>query len=242
MAPLGARVVVVVLSIAMASGVPGTFFSNSDMDHRRLPNPLSNGVKTPIASQPDCESLCSKHAVCDAYAYSSFHKTCMMYQVKAGERAIIQNMYKLYIREKGEYITEKGEYITEKGSNEGYLKHGTDYIKFNFKMMNTMQAKAACAEEGGRLVSIKSEEMNNKLKDEMGRRTVSAAFIGLTDEIEEENWIHADGTPLGEYDNWDWNGVWRRTDLNCAIIGLDGTWSHTNCNFKFYSICQIPMF
>jgi len=107
--------------------------------------------------------------------------------------------------------------------------------------------------------------MNDLVFSIMNTKAVFRAFIGINDQKEEGVWKQFSGgkfrvfkiklidirtiyvfffpisVPVG-YTNWDWNGVWSRRDLNCAVIKIDGAWRHVNCYNKYYFFCRIPMF
>jgi len=169
-----------------------------------------------------------KHPDCDAFAFSSLHKICQIYQVNLTENYKDLDMYQLYVLEKSE--------------DEGYHKIGRSYIKLYDELKTASEAQDFCRSLGGNLPAVKTGAMQRLLTDLAIKHELFAAFVGITDEAKEGAWTYmSDGSPV-TYHHWAWNGEWYRRDLNCAYMRVDGFWKHTDCGDKLYFFCEIPMF
>lgn len=220
--------------VAITDAIPGNYVSNDMMNNQRLTVSLKGGTLTPTQNRTICQQKCSAHPECDAYSYSGFHKTCQIYKMAKANTPVIQNMYKLYVR--------------EKTNEEGYYKYGTDYIRLVLTRMNAYDGAKYCAKDNGLLLSIRNEELNNLAKKILRARSVFTAIFGASDEDEEGTWINSLGADIPGPGSdstdvfWFFNGSWDRLDRNCAFIKIDGSWAQMNCKNKHYFFCQYPMF
>ncbi|XP_018017264.1 C-type lectin domain family 4 member M [Hyalella azteca] len=217
------------ICVAVVTADDKTFYTSNALANMRYDVTLPNGVITPTTDSTVCQAICSQNDNCDAYAYSSFHKTCQIYQRNMTVHTVFQNSYKLW--------------VLLKSSDKGYMLVGTDYLLPVYEMKNAADGTKRCKNEGGDLVAIKSQDMNDYITQNISLATMASYFfIGLSDEVEEGKWLYPDGSVQGDFDSWAWNGMWERRDKNCAIIGLNGMWKHENCGNVNYFICQIPIF
>ncbi|KAK7058719.1 hypothetical protein SK128_008182 [Halocaridina rubra] len=223
------KVLMVILALMLdgAKAVPGRFFTSPTLINKWLPNAFN---QISVITQQDCEKFCLKTSQCNAYAVSLFERKCRISNTKDAGSPVQNNGYSVFVKMKTE--------------DEGYYIYETMYIKLGLTRMNAYDAAKSCAEEKGLLVAVRNEEIEEILYKIMIDHKVWYALIGVTDEGDEGNWKYSDGGPVS-YDNWDWNGMWPRPDLNCAIVinTHEGVvWKHLSCYEKNYFFCQIPMF
>lgn len=104
-----------------------------------------------------------------------------------------------------------------------------------------VEAKFACEEDGGRLLTVDTAEEEELLEATLGQRSGDVWF-GLSDLAEEGTWK----TERGVTPRFD---AWRPGEPNdageagedCAAVGLhDAAWNDLPCDVKTRSLCQLP--
>lgn len=99
-----------------------------------------------------------------------------------------------------------------------------------------------CLELGSTLAKVDSAADN----EELANLTLGlGAWIGLTDELIEGEWLWTDGT-RPHYTNWDntpgfpQQPQWSQ-DYNCArVVGSNARWSNARCGSREFFICNQP--
>lgn len=215
------------MMLECAVAIPGYYFTSGSLVNKWLPNPLETIT---VLNRETCEVACVESKTCNGFAVSVFERKCRLYDVQAGTPPVKNNGYVLYIK--------------KKTREEGYYDIGTQYLKLMYTRTNAKDAAKICAKEKGLLVSVRNKEIEHLLWELMIDHSVWSAYIGVSDEEEEGVWKYSDTGPV-TYSNWDWNGMWPREDLNCALIvnTQDGAvWKHATCWENNFFFCQIPMF
>ncbi|XP_071525438.1 collectin-10-like [Panulirus ornatus] len=222
--PMGLLLLVVVVQDPV-SGVPGDYFSTGILTNKWIPYYFK---KIKARNQKECHNKCVQDSLCNAYAISEFERWCVMYNITVGNVPVKNTGYNLYVKRRTEA--------------EGFYLYGTQYIRFMTKQRkNGFEAREICTRNGGRLPSVRKQDLNDMLMNLLIKHSVWDALIGVSDFEKEGDWKYEEGDPVG-FTNWHWRGMWPRNDLNCAIITIDGTWKHTNCWAQNYFFCQIPIF
>jgi len=112
-------------------------------------------------------------------------------------------------------------------------------------------ARAKCEALGTQLVKIESAEENDFLKSTYLNTSGVTFWIGLTDQMQEGEWIWTDGSPLGAYVNWDEDPNNLGGNQHCVHI-LRGPfsigeyrfyddklgWNDLECDFTLGYICE----
>ncbi|XP_069174749.1 uncharacterized protein [Procambarus clarkii] len=237
-------VAVVVLGVGV-DALPGTFITDGSILNKWLPSGMIDSITA--VNQTDCEAACVGHPKCNGYAVSAFERKCVRYSVKPGMVQPVQN---------NGYVL----YVLQRNQDDGYTKFNDGYIRLVLKRLNAYEARKACAADGGHLVAVTDTNitckntplcknspdgtisMNEMLHKALTDANTFRALIGLSDENTEGVWLYSDGTPA-TYTNWAWNGMWPRTDRNCALVtSHKGVFRMVNCWDKNYFFCQLPMF
>lgn len=102
--------------------------------------------------------------------------------------------------------------------------------------MPFFKVKAQCAELQGTVATPKNAEENKAIQDMAG----SPAFLGITDEVTEGQFMYVTGGRLA-YSNW------KRDEPNdhgsgedCVILLQDGLWNDISCSSSFLAVCEFP--
>jgi hypothetical protein len=108
------------------------------------------------------------------------------------------------------------EYTTVKTSR--YLDNDYEFIKGK---VSWHEARQICEEKGGHLVSISSFAENDFITNELKEQNIEHVWIGLTDELYEDNWKWVTGEKLS-FTNWNsdepnnTNGLEHYVEINCT--------------------------
>ena len=121
-------------------------------------------------------------------------------------------------------------------------------------------AQANCNSFGAQLVKIESSEENDFLTNTFLTSSVVTYWVGLSDQVNESEWIWTDGSPLGDYTNWGGSnpdnsygnqhcghivkGSFRLTIRSGRYLwwynfnGYNGEWSDLECYLQLGYICE----
>ncbi|CAN0005876.1 unnamed protein product [Lampetra planeri] len=97
-------------------------------------------------------------------------------------------------------------------------------------------ARKYCQGIRGDLANPKSLFQNNQLH----KLIEDISYIGINDIDNENNFVYADGTPLGQFMNWDKNEPNNMGEEDCVGIKSNGMWNDITCLEKFPFFCEIP--
>ena len=103
--------------------------------------------------------------------------------------------------------------------------------------MNIKEAplsQETCQSLGMKMVTIKTEEENEFIRQIVDDQKAGLAWIGLK---YEEGWKWQDGEKLDSYKNW-LNGYPNRGDQWCAKILTKGRWYTTYCSDASFFVCE----
>ncbi|XP_045293789.1 mannose-binding protein C [Leopardus geoffroyi] len=113
---------------------------------------------------------------------------------------------------------------------------GKKFYVTNGERMPFFKVKAQCAELQGTVATPKNAEENKAIQDMAG----SPAFLGITDEVTEGQFMYVTGGRLA-YSNW------KRDEPNdhgsgedCVILLQDGLWNDISCSSSFLAVCEFP--
>jgi len=99
-------------------------------------------------------------------------------------------------------------------------------------------AQSACEVEGGNLLHIVDEDMNNWISTEIFMSSsVASAFVGLDDQIVDGVWRWENDGTTGGFTNWDSNAL--SSSGNCALLKDDGLWTPALCATAASYICEV---
>ncbi|XP_066270068.1 uncharacterized protein [Branchiostoma lanceolatum] len=123
---------------------------------------------------------------------------------------------------------------------EGYVSFNGVCYKYFAELKTYDEARQTCAAEGGLVAMPKDSETNAFIHDLGG---VTRRWIGLTDAVNEGQWVFEDGQTLvsSGYDNW-WPGEPKGVvHENCAeVVGPEHLWNDLSCNgFTRGFSCQL---
>ena len=127
-----------------------------------------------------------------------------------------------------------------KGCQGKWEKHGDRCYLWSDKDMKKTwtDAEEFCQQEGGNLVSVTSEAINEHIYKEKKRRDLSWLWLGGSDQDKEGVWKWSDGS-LWEINNWNLGEPSNQTGQHClsqAFYSLK--WNDYNCNAKLNVICS----
>ncbi|XP_028710810.1 mannose-binding protein A-like [Peromyscus leucopus] len=115
-------------------------------------------------------------------------------------------------------------------------KSGKKFFVTNRETMPFSKVKALCAELRGN-VAIPRNAEENKAIQEVAKGN---AFIGITDEVTEGQFMYVTGGKL-TYSNW------RQNEPNdhgsgedCVIMSESGIWNDIACQSSFIAVCEFP--
>ena len=105
---------------------------------------------------------------------------------------------------------------------------------------NYASAQQACQVEGGNLLHIVDEDMNDWITKELfGEPPLSSttvAFIGLDDRLVEGVWRWVNDGTSGGFTNWDPEAL--SSTFDCTSLKSDGLWSPVSCSGSMPYICE----
>lgn len=112
-------------------------------------------------------------------------------------------------------------------------------------------ARAKCEDLGAQLVKIESAEENDFLKSTYLNASGVTFWIGLNDQMQEGEWIWADGSSLGDYVNWFQDPNNLGDNQHCVHIlrgpfsigeyhfqDYDSGWNDLECDVTLGYICE----
>ncbi|KAG0423067.1 hypothetical protein HPB47_001160 [Ixodes persulcatus] len=124
------------------------------------------------------------------------------------------------------------------GSTEG------SYFKLSTGDANFTVAAEECAKDGATLAYVADGDTNRFLRELMRRSKVRAAYIGLTDEVQEGAWVWvANGQRLKTTQFWRPGAPDNRDDAeHCAQLSneIDFGWDDVQCGVEGRFFCQLP--
>lgn len=98
------------------------------------------------------------------------------------------------------------------------------------------KVKALCAGLGGTVAIPRNAEENKAIREV----AKGNAFIGITDEVTEGQFMYVTGGRL-TYSNWKKN---EPNDYgsgeDCVVIVDDGVWNDISCQSSFIAVCEFP--
>ncbi|XP_059947764.1 mannose-binding protein C isoform X2 [Mesoplodon densirostris] len=115
-------------------------------------------------------------------------------------------------------------------------KSGKMLYVTNGEKMPFSKVKALCAELGATVATPKNAEENKAIQD----MAPDIAFLGITDEVTEGQFIYVTGGRMG-YSNWkegEPNNSGSGED--CVLLLRDGLWNDISCSSSFLAICEFP--
>ncbi|XP_063846688.1 uncharacterized protein LOC135092245 [Scylla paramamosain] len=208
-------------------GLPGTYTTFSELQGKYIP--YTSAVKKTRATLEVCNEECVKHSTCNAYAYSRMEVICFLYAKGRDQNPVKIDGYNLYVRLRDE--------------KDGFFRFGSQYITLVRQRKTYKEAMEYCDRSFfGSLPHVTTPELNFFLETMLCQSVVFSATIGITDQKEEGKWVYSNTDQEIGYSNWNWKGVWRLTDRNCAAITIDGTWVMSDCWQLDYFFCQVPLY
>ncbi|XP_035754330.1 CD209 antigen-like protein A [Egretta garzetta] len=107
---------------------------------------------------------------------------------------------------------------------------------FSTEMMSWSDAKETCIDQGAHLVTVNSEPEQEFLKSNIN--SSSTYWLGLTDQVEEGNWVWANGeqTSISYWNTWKKDKD--KDQKDCGSIGPDGIWNDDRCSHFNHWICE----
>ena len=99
-------------------------------------------------------------------------------------------------------------------------------------------AEEFCQQEGGNLVSVTSEAINEHIYKEKKRRDLSWLWLGGSDQEKEGVWKWSDGS-LWEINNWNLGEPSNQTGQHCLSQAYySQKWNDYSCNAKINFVCS----
>ncbi|XP_039096475.1 mannose-binding protein C [Hyaena hyaena] len=113
---------------------------------------------------------------------------------------------------------------------------GKKFYVTNGERMPFSKVKALCAELQGTVATPKNAEENKAIQDVAS----STAFLGITDEVTEGQFMYVTGGRL-TYSNWKRNEPNNHDSAeDCVTILEDGLWNDISCSASFLAVCEFP--
>ncbi|KAH7702120.1 macrophage mannose receptor 1 [Aphelenchoides avenae] len=122
--------------------------------------------------------------------------------------------------------------------------------RFNHEPRTWYEARTHCAQDGGRMAKLESEEENAYViaamwstpKSVVDPDIVDDVWIGLYTPRRNCDFLWTDGTPYGDFHPWDADEpskCYARQGRYCAKIhGYYGTWVAGSCTVPLPSVCE----
>lgn len=115
-------------------------------------------------------------------------------------------------------------------------KSGKKFFVSNHEAMPFPKVKALCAGLRGTVAIPRNAEENKAIREV----AKGNAFIGITDEVTEGQFMYVTGGRL-TYSNWKKN---EPNDYgsgeDCVVIVDDGVWNDISCQSSFIAVCEFP--
>lgn len=115
-------------------------------------------------------------------------------------------------------------------------KSGKKLYVTNREKMPFSSVKALCTALGATVATPKNAEENKAIQD----MASDTAFLGITDEVTEGQFMYVTGGRLG-YSNWKKNEPNNYgSGEDCVSLLPDGLWNDISCSSSFLAICEFP--
>ncbi|XP_068838651.1 mannose-binding protein A-like isoform X2 [Capricornis sumatraensis] len=115
-------------------------------------------------------------------------------------------------------------------------KSGKKLYVTNGEKMPFSSVKALCTALGATVATPKNAEENKAIQD----MAPDIAFLGITDEVTEGQFMYVTGGRLG-YSNWKKNEPNNHgSGEDCVLLLPDGLWNDISCSSSFLAICEFP--
>lgn len=115
-------------------------------------------------------------------------------------------------------------------------KSGKKLYVTNGEKMPFSSVKALCMALGATVATPKNAEENKAIQD----MAPDTAFLGITDEVTEGQFMYVTGGRLG-YSNWKKNEPNNHgSGEDCVLLLRDGLWNDISCSSSFLAICEFP--
>ncbi|XP_057591727.1 mannose-binding protein A-like [Hippopotamus amphibius kiboko] len=115
-------------------------------------------------------------------------------------------------------------------------KSGKKLYVTNGEKMPFSRVKALCAELGATVATPKNAEENKAIQD----MAPDMAFLGITDEVTEGQFMYVTGGMLG-YSNWKENEPNNHgSGEDCVLLLGNGLWNDISCASSFLAVCEFP--
>ncbi|KAB0384396.1 hypothetical protein FD755_006313 [Muntiacus reevesi] len=115
-------------------------------------------------------------------------------------------------------------------------KSGKKLYVTNGEKMPFSSVKALCTALGATVATPKNAEENKAIQD----MAPDTAFLGITDEATEGQFMYVTGGRLG-YSNWKKNEPNDHgSGEDCVLLLRDGLWNDVSCSSSFLAICEFP--
>lgn len=131
---------------------------------------------------------------------------------------------------------------------DGYVvTHGISAHKLHPRKLTWNKARQACVQEGGHLAIINSESEEKILLRMLEEKSIDAAWLGLHDCFEENDWVTIKGEALENTGYTRWTTKWANEpdnyggNQNCAALIVEGGMDDVNCHTLHSFFCEIPL-
>uniref|UniRef100_A0A8C7A632 C-type lectin domain-containing protein n=1 Tax=Neovison vison TaxID=452646 RepID=A0A8C7A632_NEOVI len=114
-------------------------------------------------------------------------------------------------------------------------KTGKKFYVTNGEEMTFSKVKALCAELQGTVASPRNANENKAIQDV----AKSTAFLGITDEVTEGQFMYVTGERL-TYSNWNTGEPNDASGEDCVTILEDGLWNDISCGIPHLAVCEFP--
>ena len=115
-------------------------------------------------------------------------------------------------------------------------KSGKKLYVTNREKMPFSGVKALCTALGATVATPRNAEENKAIQD----LASDTAFLGITDEVTEGQFMYVTGGRLG-YSNWKKNEPNNHgSGEDCVSLLPDGLWNDISCSSSFLAICEFP--